>query len=162
MDAKQMVYDKLNQMGIAYRVVEHPAVFTMQEVDELCENDGELVCKNLFLRDAKGKHHYLVILKGEKRADLSSIQAQTGSTKLSFASAERLMRYLGLTQGSVSPFGVLNDRRAEVEVVVDSELIGCMSLGFHPNDNTATVILSFDDLQRVIKENGNEMHFVTI
>ena len=162
MDAKQMVYDKLNEMGIAYRVVEHPAVFTMQDVDELCENDGEMVCKNLFLRDAKGKRHYLVILKGEKRADLSSIQEQIGSTKLSFASAERLMRHLGLTQGSVSPFGVLNDKQAEVEVVFDRELIGCVDLGFHPNDNTATVILSFEDIQRVIRENGNEIRFVTI
>ncbi|MCQ1530173.1 prolyl-tRNA synthetase associated domain-containing protein [Lutispora saccharofermentans] len=162
MEAQQKVYEKLTAMGIKYEVINHPAVYTIEEMENLGITDKVEVCKNLFVRDAKGKKHYLIILRNDKRADLSNIAAQIGSTKLSFASEERLERYLRLKKGAVSPLGIINDAAHEVEVVFDKDLVGKANLGVHPNDNTATVVLSYEDLKRVVFENGNEITFVNI
>ena len=113
-------------------------------------------------RDAKGRRHFSVVIKAEKKADLKDLQAQIGSAQISFASEERLMKHLGLTKGAVSPLGVINDKNAEVEVYYDRDLIGNPCIGVHPNDNTATVWISFEDLQRFIKSNGNEFGFVSL
>lgn len=162
MEAREKVYDKLNSMGIKYHVIEHPAVYTIEEMENLGIADKAEVCKNLFVRDAKGKKHYLIVLQKDKRANLTNIAEQIGSTKLSFASEERLSKYLGLGKGEVSPLGVINDVNREVEVVFDKDLIGRENLGVHPNDNRATVVMSYHDLERLIKENGNKMTFVSI
>ncbi|HEX3000649.1 MAG TPA: prolyl-tRNA synthetase associated domain-containing protein, partial [Armatimonadota bacterium] len=118
------------------------------------EGMGE-ICKNLFLRDAKGRNHYLVLIPGHKQADLSLISEKLGSSKLGFASEERLMRYLGLTRGAVTPFGLINDTEKAVTVVLDLELAKRQRLGFHPNVNTATVFLSYADLMRFFEACGN-------
>lgn len=120
------------------------------------------VCKNLFLRDEKGKRHFLVVLDKDKKADLKSIQKQQGSTKLSFASAKRLDKYLKLEKGEVTPLGVINDVDASVEVVFDDDLIEKTRLGVHPNTNTATVWISFEDLKKVIEQNGNKIKYLNI
>lgn len=120
------------------------------------------ICKNLFLSDAKGRRHFLVVLDKDKKADLKNIQKQLGCTRLSFASEESLFKYLHLYKGEVTPLGIINDLNAFVEVVLDMDLPGRNKLGFHPNDNTATVWISFDALQKVIEQNGNTIHFVSI
>jgi Ala-tRNA(Pro) deacylase len=81
---------------------------------------------------------------------------------LTFASEERLFKYLQLRKGEVTPLGIINDLDALVEVVLDKDLIGKNKLGVHPNDNTATVWISFDDLKKIIEQNGNMIHYVTI
>ena len=159
---REQVFARLEELGIPYEVTEHPAVFTIEEMQQLGVTRKGTVCKNLFLRDAKGKRHFLVVLPGEKRADLGRIAELLGSSRLSFASAERLQNYLGLHQGEVTPMGVLNDTGAQVEVAFDRELIGNPRLGVHPNDNTATVWLSYDDVRRVVAENGNRIHEIAI
>ena len=159
---REQVFARLEELGIPYEVIEHPAVFTIEEMQQLGVTRKGTVCKNLFLRDAKGKRHFLVVLPGEKRADLGRIAELLGSSRLSFASAERLQNYLGLHQGEVTPMGVLNDTGAQVEVAFDRELIGNPRLGVHPNDNTATVWLSYDDVRRVVAENGNRIHEIAI
>ena len=93
---------------------------------------------------------------------MKSVKEQIGSSRLSFGSAERLDRCLKLTQGSVSPFGILNDKDCLVELVFDRDLIGEKAVGFHPNINTATVWLSFEDLIKVINDNGNTIHYVNL
>ena len=120
------------------------------------------VCKNLFLRDAKGERHFLVVLNKDKKADLKSIQKQLGCTRLGFASEGRLLEYLHLQKGEVTPLGIINDPDALVEVVLDNDLAGKTKLGFHPNDNTATLWISFNSLKKIIKRNGNKIHYVTI
>lgn len=159
---RQKVLEALNSQGIVWEMSEHPAVFTIEEMEHLhiCEQ-GE-VCKNLFLRDAKGRRHFLVSIQKDKKVDLSTLSGQLDSTKLSFASADRLEKYLGLSKGEVSPLGILNDREATVEVVLDSDLKGCMRLGVHPNENTATVWLAFEDLVRLIENNGNSVKILKI
>lgn len=152
----------LDALGIEYTVTEHQAVYTIDDMAGLgLGKDGE-VCKNLFLRDAKGRRHILVMLAGEKRADLKDLARQLGSTALSFASAERLQRYLGLTQGEVTPLGVLRDEACAVEVAFDRDLPRFARLGVHPNTNTATVWLRFDDLRRFVEAHGNPVTFVTV
>ena len=121
-EIKQKVYDKLNKLNINYRTEEHEAIFTIEELDKKgMYNKGE-ICKNLFLRDGSGKRHFLVVTPGHKEVDLKSVREQIGSSRLSFGSSERLMNCLGLTQGSVSPFGILNDSDRKVELVFDEEL----------------------------------------
>jgi Ala-tRNA(Pro) deacylase len=162
MSVQEKVFERLNQLNIKYEVMNHPAVFTIEEMDDLGISEQGDVCKNLFLRDEKGKRHFLIVLNKDKKADLKNIQKQLGSTKLSFASAERLDKYLKLEKGEVTPLGVINDIDASVEVVFDNDLIGKTRLGVHPNDNTATVWISFEDLKKVIEQNENKIKYVTI
>ena len=162
MDQKEKVYEKLNKLNIAYEVTDHPAVYTIEEMDDLGITEKGDVCKNLFLRDEKGKRHFLVVLEKDKKADLKNIQKQLGCTRLSFASAERLDKYLKLEKGEVTPLGVINDKDCAVEVVFDNDLKGKTRLGVHPNDNTATVWISFEDVKKVVDNNGNKIKYVTI
>lgn len=162
MNAQEKVFERLKELGIKYEVTNHPAVFTIEEMDNLNITQEGDVCKNLFLRDDKGKRHFLVVLEKDKKADLKSLQSQLGCSRLGFASEERLSQYLQLKKGEVTPLGIMNDPGAFVEVVLDKDLIGRNKLGVHPNDNTATVWLSFEALKKIIEGNGNKIHFVAI
>ena len=160
MTEREKVLQKLDDMKVTYEFQEHPAVYTIEEMENLGISEG--VVKNLFLRDSKGKRHFLVVLPKDKQADMKSIGAQLGCSRLSFASEERLGRYLKLLKGAVSPLGILNDADKCVEVVFDKDLLGETRLGVHPNDNTATVWISFADLQDIIKRNGNTIYFIEL
>lgn len=161
-DIKKVVYDKLNSMNIRYEAVEHEAVYTIADIDRLGTFDRGTGCKNLFMRDASGKRHFLLVAEEHAEVDLKEVRSQLGCSRLSFGSEERLWNCLKLKPGSVSPFGILNDTDRRVEVVFDSSLKGKDSLGFHPNDNTATVWISFEDLKRVIENNGNQIAYVNL
>ncbi len=163
MEQKEKVYETLDRLGIDYQVIEHPAVYTINEMEALeIFLDNPWIVKNLFLRDGGGKRHFLVTLDMKKRVDLKELRKKLGTSGLSFASEERLMRYLELTKGSVTPLGILNDTNCMVEVVIDSSLVGRDKIGVHPNDNTATVMLSYEDLEKVIQEHGNQIHIIDI
>lgn len=162
MSARDEVFEKLKELNIEYEITEHPAVYTIEEMDNLGITAQGDVCKNLFLRDEKGKRHFLVVLDKDKRADLKNIQKQLGTTRLSFASAERLAKHLNLTQGEVTPLGVINDKDHAVEVVFDKDLQGKKRIGVHPNDNTATIWLTFEDIKKVVEDNGNKYKYLTI
>ena len=149
-DQKQRVYDALNRLGIKYEVVEHEPVHTMEDMDRLGLPQKGILCKNLFLRDAKGKRHFLVTCDEKKTVDLKALSRTLGAGNLSFASEERLEKYLGLKQGSVSPFGLMNDADHAVEFFIDKDLTRCKSLGIHPLENTATVFLSYKDLDKFL------------
>ena len=112
---KQRVYDALEQLKIKYEVVEHEPVHTMEDMDRLGLPQKGTLCKNLFLRDAKGKRHFLVTCDEKKTVDLKTLGRQLGAGNLSFASEDRLEKYLGLKQGSISPFGLMNDTEHAVE-----------------------------------------------
>ena len=107
---REKVLNKLNELSINYKEIEHIPVYTIEDMDNLGNIfDNAKICKNLFVRDQKGKRHFLVVLPEEKRAPLSDIAEKIGSTKLSFASEERLMKYLKLEPGSVTPLSVINE-----------------------------------------------------
>ncbi len=162
LEKRQKVYDYLKQYGVKYAVTEHPAVFSIDEIKALGINLKGNICKNLFLRDSAGKRHFLVTMPNDKSAPLKVLQQKLGTSRLSFASQERLAKYLNLAQGEVTPFGILNDDGCEVELVFDSALEGNPCLGVHPNDNTATVWISFDDLCRSVEVHGNRIHLVAL
>lgn len=152
----------LCELGIAFELEEHPAVFTMDEMHALGITGRGTVCKNLFLRDAKGRNHYLVVIAGDKRADLAAIANQLGSGKLGFASEARLMEHLGLEKGEVTPLGIVNNENRSVILVFDEELKNKGRLGVHPCDNTATVWLGPGDLIMLAERFGAETRYVRI
>lgn len=159
---ERQVYDALNMLEIPYERYEHVPVYTISEIDELnLKMEGDH-CKNLFVRNHNGHEHYLVLVSQEKRVDLKNIAAQIGSSRLSFASEERLMKHLGLTPGSVTPMGLLNDKEKKVVVLIDEDLGNHKSICLHPNVNTASISISYDDLVKFLKWRGNEYRFVKI
>ncbi len=162
MNSRENIFENLQALGISYELVEHAPAFTMEEYNALGFNPDDEICKNLFLRDYKGKRHMLVVLKGSKHADLRLIQAEVESSKLSFASDERLAKYLDVKKGSVSPLGLINDTAGAVEVYFDEDLQNAPRLGFHPNDNTATIFLSFADVRRYIESTGHTIRFLRV
>ena len=157
---KKNALEWLAANSIAYEMLEHEAVFNMEDMDKAGITAKGDVCKNLFLRDKNGKKHYLVVCPEEAQVDLADIGTQLMSTKLSFASAERLEKYLNVVQGCVSPLGVINDANHEVVVAFDKKLQGGR-MGIHPNDNTATVWVQTAELEKAIKALGNKLVYVT-
>lgn len=162
MDKKEKVLKKLDELNIHYKLIDHPAVYTIDTMDELHLNKNGHIVKNLFLKNSNGKKHYLVVLKGDKKADLKSIKSQINSTALSFASEERLEKHLGLSKGSVTPLGIINDEEHLVNIVLDEDLKKEEIIGVHPNVNTSTVFISYNDLIKFINSFGNEIFYVNI
>src|SRR2546421_9154900 len=119
---EQAVRQRLDELGISFDRYEHPPVATVEEAETHWAGIDATHCKNLFLRNQKGTRHYLVIVIAAKKADLRAVAEQIGDGKLSFASPARLMTHLGLTPGSVSPFGLIHDRDHAVRVVLDRDL----------------------------------------
>ena len=161
-DQEQKVQARLAELGIPFTRHEHPAVFTVDEANEHWAGIDATHCKNLFLRNQKGNRHYLVILKHDKKADLRAVADQIGDGKLSFGSPERLMTQLGLTPGSVSPFGLINNADHQVRVVVDRDLKSAARVGFHPNLNTATLTIAFADFEKFLAACGNTVQYVNV
>lgn len=152
----------LTDLGIAYELHRHIPVFTIEDVAKTgIPFDGHF-CKNLFLRNAKGDVHYLLIIPGSKKSDLKKVAGEIASSRLSFASDERLQRYLKLPAGSVSPFGLVNDERGEVKVLLDRDMIGAPKLHFHPNINTATVTISYDGLMKFLSTRKNAVQHIAV
>jgi Ala-tRNA(Pro) deacylase len=160
-DPAAPVYATLNALGITYETFAHPPVFTADEAAEHWAPIPGTRVKNLFLRNKKGDRHYLVILEISKHADLKRLVRIVGDDRLSFGSAERLMATLGLTPGSVSPFGLIHDARNAVRVVLDDDLRRAERLIFHPNINTASVTITVPDLEKFLATTGNTVRWIS-
>ena len=159
---KQEVYQFLKDNNIQYEVTEHPAVYNMEEMDNL-HLPYPYSAKNLFVRDDKKANYYLITVKEEKRVNLKEFRKQNGTRNLSFASENDLIDILRITPGSVTPFGLLNDKEQKVKFYIDEDLLsGDGMIGIHPNENTATVWLKTEDLIKILKENGNDINIVKI
>ena len=161
-DQEAAVAARLAELGIPFARKEHPPVATVEEAVDHWADIGATHCKNLFLRNQKGSRHYLVVVEHSKRADLRKVADQIGDGKLSFGSPERLMTHLGLTPGSVSPFGLINDATHSVRVVLDRDLKSAQRLSFHPNINTATLTISAADFQKFLDACGNTVQYVSV
>ncbi|GFP76152.1 Prolyl-tRNA editing protein ProX [Clostridium fungisolvens] len=161
-EAEQKVYDILDSLEIKYDRYEHAAVYTIEEANKLDIHIPGQLCKNLFIRNRKGDTHYLVVLDETKQVGLKSLAKQIGSSSLSFASEERLFKYLGLKPGSVSPFGIINDNESEVIVLIDRDITNAAVVAFHPNINTVTIGISYLDFEKFIKWKKNKLFYVDI
>lgn len=159
---EQEVYDILNSLEIEYVRYEHRPIYTVNEAKELDILIPGKKCKNLFLRNGKGDINYIVILDEEKRVNLKLLAKQIGSTRLSFASEERLFKNLRLTPGSVTPFGIINDVNRDVIVLIDRDLINEKLVNFHPNVNTVTIGISYIDFEKFIKWHKNKFYYIEI
>jgi Ala-tRNA(Pro) deacylase len=156
------VYAVLDDMGIAYSAHEHPPIFTGEEAAEHWKEVPGVGIKNLFLRNKKGDRHYLVILAVDKQADLRQLVKTIGDDRFSFGSPERLMSYLGVTPGSVSVFGLIHEGSRPVKVIVDEDLRSADRLIFHPNDNRASVSISFADFERFLSSRPNQVRWLRL
>lgn len=161
MYGKEEIIKFLDDNKIEYKLIEHKAVYTMDDIQKLnIENYGVEV-KNLFLRDEKGKNHFLIVARNDTNINLKELKDKIHSSKLSFASEQRLDKYLKLKKGAVSPFGILNDEKSEVNVYVDERLKNEDRIGIHPNDNTATVFISTRDVENIIRKHKNNFEYVS-
>ncbi len=148
--ASSELLTRLEKLGIAHRTVRHAPVYTVAESRELRAGFPGGHSKNLFLRNKKGRMWLITCLE-DRDIDLKALAERLGAGRFSFASAERLMRYLGVVPGAVTPFAVINDREQAVSVVVDAGLLAHDPLNFHPLDNAMTTAISADDLLRFLE-----------
>ena len=160
----EKVLERLEELKIGYELAKHAPVYTIEDMNNLDPNifKGAEICKNLFLRDQKGKRHFLVVLCSEKQANLNAIQEQAAATRLSFASSERLEKHLKLEAGHVSPMGLINDEAGNVEVLFDKDLKNRELLAVHPNTNEASILINFNDLEKFVKETKHEIKYIKI
>ena len=159
---KEEVYEKLNELNIKYRVVNHKAVFTMEEISKLNLEDESEVVKNLFIRDDKKQNYYLILVKGDKRVNLKELRNTLGLRPLTFASEEDLEKYLGLKKGAVTILGILNDAEHKVKVLIDEDIKSFKEIGAHPNENTASIWLKLKDIEKILKLNNVSYSFINL
>ena len=162
MRGQKQVYDYLEQLGIKFDYYEHPEAPTIEIASQFYRGEGTVLCKNLFFRNHKGNKHYLVIMDARHNMDIHEIEHQLHQGKLSFASPERMMRYLGVKPGSVSLFTLVNDVNHEVILFVDRKLLDAPKVSFHPNDNTASLVISNSDMLKFIESIGNRYEFMDL
>ena len=157
----EQLLTRLEALGIAYQNHEHAAVFTVEEAKAL---RGELTgghIKNLFLRNKK-EEMWLVVAEEDKRIDLKTLGERLGAGKLSFGSPDRLLRYLGVLPGAVTPFGIINDKDRKVKVALDRDLMGFDPVNAHPLVNTMTTALSPQDLVKFLEAEGHKPDILDI
>jgi len=156
------LYELLQNLGIAFEYHEHPPVATIEDALTHWKDYDSGRCKNIFFRNHKGDRHYLVILEHTRQLDIHDLEKRLKQGKLSFASDQRLMKYLGVERGSVSPFGLINDTEKHVHLFIDEKLNDFDRLAFHPNLNTATIIVSKSDFLRFLDYTGNSYEFIKL
>lgn len=152
----------LEELAIPYEIKEHPPVPTVEDALPYWKSIQATHCKNLFFRNHKGNRHYLVILQHEYQLNIRDLEQRLKQGKISFASPARMERYLGLNSGSVSAFGLINDRDNHVHLFLDAELQSAERISFHPNENTATVAIDFSDFIKFLDWTGNNYEFIAL
>lgn len=156
------ILEFLDAHAIAYERYEHEAVLTCEALERVGAGIPGARCKNLFLRDRSGKKHWLLITDHKKQADLKALGAQLGAGRLGFASAERMQRMLGITPGAVSILSLMNDTACEVTLLIDQEIWSEPSFECHPLVNTATLVISRENLERFVALTGHKLEIVDV
>ncbi len=155
------IYQVLDSLSLPYTRYDHPAVFTCAEAEIHCAHVPGGICKNLFLRNRRGDKHFLVVVSNEKKADLKKLEVLL-EEKVSFASPERMLQYLGVTPGSVTLLGLIHDTQKELVVVIDEDIWKHDQLQMHPLVNTATVVLKREDVKAFLDWRGNALRFAQL
>ena len=155
-------YQFLEAKQIEYTRHDHPAVYTVEEADRLVPELAAAKTKNLFLRDDKGRRHFLVVVPGHKQVDLKMLKDRMGVKRISFGSPDRLKKHLGIEPGAVSILGLYNDKAHAVEVFVDRDLWASKAFQCHPLVNTATLEITRENLIRFLDITGHEMKLIDV
>lgn len=159
---KDKVLQVLESLNISYDLHEHPPAPTIEEAQKYWKDIEATHCKNIFFRNHKGNRHYLVIIEHTANLAIHDLEKRLKQGKLSFASPERMEKYLGVTPGSVSPFGLINDTNNHVHLFMDQNLLEAKKISFHPNLNTFSVVIVFDDFMRFLRWTGNTFEFLQL
>ena len=156
---KEDIIRILEDRNIKYEMVEHQAVYTIDEMLDCEIPHPDQIAKNLFIRDDKKRKYYLITCLEDKKINLKEFRNEHGTRPLTIASEDDLMAKMGLTRGAVTPFGILANEEKDVIVYLDKDYENKI-MGIHPCDNTATVFVNTRDVVKLLKEHGNEIHFV--
>ncbi len=162
MNKRAEVLSYLNDRNIPYDLYEHPPVPTVEEALPYWKDIDSAHCKNLFFRNHKGNRHFLVILDHRRQLNIKDLEQKLKQGKISFASPKRMERYLGLGAGSVSAFGIINDHENHVHLFIDEALQSSARISFHPNENNATLVISFASFLRFLESSGNSYEFIAL
>lgn len=153
------VYQLLEKWQIPYERVDHQAVYTVAEID--FSIDGSDV-KNLLMKSKKTKNYYFVICLGKKQLDIKGLAKALGERHLSFASEAELFELLGLERGSVTPLALPHDTGRQITVIIDETIDQTKKIGFHPNTNTATLVIAFSDFRKFLANLAIEPKYLSI
>ena len=160
---EERCYELLDRLGIVYYRVDHEHADTIEMCEEVEQLLGCKICKNLFLTNRQQTDFYLLIMPGEKPFKTKLLSKQIGSARLSFASPEHMEELLGLTPGSVSVLGLMNDREKKVRLLVDRDLMREENFGCHPCLNTSSLRFKTDELfQKILPALGREAFCVEL
>lgn len=172
MTREETVLNYLREHNIPFSNYNHPEGKTIEEAKQWWKDDGSVHYKNLFFRNHKGNRHYLVCFNCDYDLAIHDLehmlkeslvsQGLPSCGKLSFASPERMMKYLGLEPGSVSPFGLINDLENHVHLFLDENLKEAQTLSFHPNDCRGTVVITHTDFERYLAIVGNTYEYIKL
>ena len=162
MIGQKKLYDLLEKLSIEFEYHEHPPVATIEDAKIHWKDLNSGRCKNIFFRNHKGNRHYLVILEHLRQLNIRDLEKRLKQGKLTFASDQRLKKYLGVEPGSVSPFGLINDESLHVHVFIDEKLSEFDRLSFHPNINTASLVISKADFLKFLNYLGNTYEFIKL
>jgi Ala-tRNA(Pro) deacylase len=160
MNGQPELYKIFNELDIKFAYYEHPPAPTIEIAMQYWKDIEARHCKNLFFRNHKGNRHYLVIIDHQKNLDIHTLEKILKQGKLTFASEQRMMKYLGLKPGSVSPFGLINDKNHEIHLFIDDSLKDCKTISFHPNENNASLVIAYYDLIRFIQYFNNSFEYI--
>lgn len=145
-DKEIRCYDLLDSLGVQYERVDHPAAETMEACAEIDKILGCEMCKNLFLSNRQKTDFYLLLMKGDKPFKTKDVSHELGLSRLSFADADDMEKYLDITPGSVSVLGLMNDKDCRVRLLIDSDLLSDEYIGCHPCINTSSLKIRREDL----------------
>lgn len=159
--ARQHLFERLDGLGIAHSTVTHPPLFTVEELKRLRGDIPGAHTKNLFLKCKKGTL-WLVVALESTPVDLKRFHTVMGSGRLSFGKPELMREVLGVEPGSVTPFALINDKEQQVSVILDTAMMACDPLNFHPLENTATTAISAQALLDFIGSCGHAPRIVDV
>lgn len=157
------VYDLLDKLSVTYQRIDHEAAMTMEACAAVDEALEATICKNLLLCNRQCTSFYLLLLPGDKPFKTSVLSKQIGSSRLSFAGAEYMEKFLDITPGSLSILGLMNDKEMQVQLLIDEDVLKGEYIGCHPCINTSSLRLRTADLmEKIIPSMAHEPRIVTL
>lgn len=157
------VYELLQKLEIPFEGIDHEVADTMSACEEIDTALGVVMCKNLFLCNRQKTEFYLLLMPGNKKFLTKDFSKQLGVSRLSFAEAEFMEKYLDITPGSVSILGLMNDTDRKVHLSIDKDLLEDEYIGCHPCMNTSSLKIKKDDiLNKFLKHTGHHLTIVTL